>query len=96
MRTTYGDVEKLSAGYQFSEHETKEIHNKYMHSHTWMTEAIHKDYQASQKTHSFVKGRFNVYFAKTWGSKAVFMHLVRCGPSSDVAEMLRRVLFFYV
>ena len=54
-----------------------------------MNEDIKKEFRALQGSkQSFVKGRFNVYFAKTWGSKAFFMHLVRFGTSSDIARIL--------
>ena len=57
---------------------------------TWMNEDIHKEYRAFKgNKHNFIKPGFNVYFAKQWGSKAFFMHLVRFGTSSDIAEMLR-------
>ena len=61
-----------------------------MHSLTWVNEDTRKEYRAlTRRTHAFKKTRFNVYFAKTWGSKAFFKHLVRFGTSSDIAEMLR-------
>ena len=90
VRATYSSVSKPAANHHFDERETKSIHNKYMHNLTWMNEDIHNEYRAFKgNKHNFIKPRFNVYFAKEWGSKAFFMHLVRFGTSSDIAEMLR-------
>jgi hypothetical protein len=90
VRTTYSRVEKPAADYQFDEKETAHIHNTYMRSLTWMNDEVREEYDSLEaKHHAFLKGRFNVYFAKTWGSKAFFMHLVRFGTSSDIAAMVR-------
>jgi hypothetical protein len=90
VRTTYSSVEKPAADYQFDVKETAHIHNTYMRSLTWMNDEVREEYDSLEaKHHAFLKGRFNVYFAKTWGSKAFFMHLVRFGTSSDIAAMVR-------
>ena len=90
VRETYSSVSKPAADYQFSESATREIHNNYKHSHTWMNEDIKEEFHAQKgRKHAFVKGRFNVYFDKTWGCKAFFMHLVRFGTSSDIPAMLK-------
>ena len=90
VRATYSSVSKPAADHQFDETETAGIHNKFRDSLSWMNEEIHKDYVALKgNKRNFVKGRFNVYFAKVWGSKVFFMHLVRFGTSCDIAEMLK-------
>ena len=92
VRQEYSDVVKPAADFRFNEKATQEIHNRYKDSRTWMTPDIQKKYNKishKRNPHQVVKGWFNVYFKKTWGSKPVFMFLVRFGTVGDIGEMLR-------
>ena len=90
VRQEYGCHGKVHDHFPFSEDETADIHNDYRDSLTWMNADVKEQYDSCQgNPHRFVKGSFNVYFNKVWGSKAFFMHLVRFGTASDIAAMLR-------
>ena len=90
VRQEYGCHGKVDDNFPFSEDETADIHNNYRDSLTWMNADVKEQYDSCQgNPHRFVKGSFNVYFNKVWGSKPFFMHLVRFGTASDIAAMLR-------
>ena len=89
VRQEYGCRGKVDDKFAFNEKETAEIHNKYKDSLTWMNAEVREKYEEVKgNPYRFVKGTFNVYFNKSWGSKAFFMHMVRFGTASDIAAMI--------
>ena len=86
VRSQYSGVANPAADYCFSEKETAIMHNKFKDSLTWMNADIYEEHlqiSTTRNPHRYVKERFNVHFSKTWGSKKLFMHLVRYGTFSD-------------